>query len=387
MLHCVRNDARYMKILYTLNSGVPGGMEQHVLDLVSQMLAHGHEVYVWCNGGVIYDWYKKAGAKVTEKTIRDDIDITYIKELRQFLKENKIQIVHAHELKAVANTLLAGFWAGVKVRITHQHTPFTDWQVPKSKRLIYDIFYSLAVNILATREIALTKTIKQLKMQAGITQKKLAVIPNGIDTYKFFVAENEREIYRKEVCKKYRIDPSTKIIGNISRTTKEKGHDLLIRAFAELLSDKNINRAKYTLMICGGGDLEEDLWTLAGELGVKDLMVITGRFDDDLKLKFYSAFDYFVFPTLAEGFGIVLIEALICGLPVLCSDMPVLKEVGGQFPLYFKLGEYQDLAEKLVDILEKPRDDGQQKSYIEKNYSLEKFGENYHKLYESCLKI
>ncbi len=376
-----------MKILYTLNSGNPGGMEQHVLDLVNQMLVHGHEVYIWCNGGLIYDWYKKAGAKVTEKTIRNDIDITYIRDLRRFLEENQIQVIHAHELKAVVNSLIAGFLAGVKVRISHQHTPFTDWQVPKSKRLIYDVFYSILVNLLSTKEIALTESIKKMKLRAGISQKKLVVIPNGIDVYKFYVTENEQAMYRKEVCKKYHLDLSSKIIGNLSRTTKEKGHELLIRAFAKLIDRKTIDRNKYVLMVCGGGVLEESLWNLAGELGIKDRLVITGQFDDDVKLKFYSAFDFFVFPTLAEGFGIVLIEALICGLPVLCSDLPVLKEVGQDYPLYFKSGDSDDLVNKSIDLLERSRGDGQQKNYVEKNYSLEKFGENYHKLYESFLLI
>jgi len=373
-----------MKILYTLNSGNPGGMEQHVLDLVNQMVLRGHEVYVWCSGGIIYDWYVRAGAKVSEKVIRNDIDITYIKDLRDFLKRENIEVLHAHELKAVANSLLAGFLAGARVRISHQHTPFMDWQVSKSKRLIYDIFYALAVNILGTKEIALTESIKKLKLQAGIKEKKLAVIPNGLDVYKFYTADNEKHIFNREMRKKYHIDPSVKIVGNLSRTTAEKGHDLLIHAFAELVNDKRIERDKYVLMICGGGELEENLWALAEELGVKDRVVITGRFDDDMKVKFYNTFDYFVFPSLAEGFGIVLIEALICGLPVLCSDLPVLQEVGKEFPLYFKTGDAGDLSDKLLDLLEKEPESENQRKFVEGNYSLEKFGENYHKLYLKC---
>ncbi len=373
-----------MKILYTLNSGNPGGMEQHVLDLVNQMVLRGHEVYVWCNGGIIYDWYVRAGAKVSEKVIRNDIDISYIRDLRDFLKRENIEVLHAHELKAVANSLIAGFLAGTKVRISHQHTPFTDWQVSKSKRLIYDIFYALAVNILGTKEIALTESIKKVKLQAGIKEKKLTVIPNGVDVYKFYTADNEKQIFNREIRKKYHIDPSVKIIGNLSRTTVEKGHDLLVRAFADLVSNKRIERDKYVLMICGGGELEERLWSLAGELGVKDRVVITGRFDDDMKIKFYSAFDYFVFPSLAEGFGIVLIEALICGLPVLCSDLPVLQEVGKEFPLYFKTGDSEDLSDKLLDLLTKEPEVENQRKFVESNYSLEKFGEDYHKLYLRC---
>lgn len=365
-------------------------MEQHVLDLVTQMIQRGNEVFVWCKGGVIYDWYTKAGAKVVQKDIGCDVDISYIKELRDFLVKNHIDVIHSHELKAVGNGLLAGFLARTKVRISHIHTPFSRWQVFGSKRLLYNICYAVAVRFLATKEIALADSIKKIKTQAGIPAGKIAVIPNGIDVYKFYVARNEKEIFRREVCKKYHIDPSTKIIGNLSRVTKEKGHDLLIKAFAKLIEDKKIVREDFTLLICGGGELEESLWNLAGELGVKDRLMITGRFDDDLKIKFYSAFDYFIFPTLAEGFGIVLIEALISELPVLCSDLPVLREVGEGFPKYFKTSDYLDLSQKLVDLLKDDFDDVSkvaQKNHVEKNYSLEKFGQNYQKLYESLLSV
>ncbi|MFA5776348.1 MAG: glycosyltransferase family 4 protein [Patescibacteria group bacterium] len=376
-----------MKILYGLNSKDPGGMEQHVLDLVTQMITRGHEVFVWCEGGVIYDWYKKAGAKVTERTIRNDIDLGYIKDLKIFLQEYKIEVVHAHELKAVVNTIAAGFLAGVKIRISHQHTPFISWQVPKSKRLIYDLFYSILINLMGSKEIALTQSIKKAKIRAGILARKLAVIPNGVDTYKFFVSENERVIYRREVCRKYHIDSSTKIIGNLSRTTKEKGHDLLLKAFAKLVEDKKIAREEFTLLICGGGELESSLWDLAGSLGVKDRVVITGCFDDDMKIKFYNTFNYFVFPTLAEGFGIVLIEALITGLPVLCSDLEVLREVGENYPMYFETGNFEDLSQKMLDFVGLSQDDSKvgQINHVKNKYSMEKFGENYDNLYRSLV--
>jgi glycosyltransferase involved in cell wall biosynthesis len=376
-----------MKILYVLNSKNPGGMEQHVLDLVSQMTTRGHEIYVWCGGGVIYDWYKRAGAKVTERELKNDIDLTYIKDLKKFLKENRIEVIHAHELKAVVNALTAGFLAGVKVRVAHQHTPFIDWQVPKLKRLIYDLFYSMLINFLGSKEVALTESIKKAKIRAGILDRKLVVIPNGIDTYRFFVSENERAMYRREVCRKYHVDPSAKIIGNLSRTTEEKGHSLLIKAFAKLIEDKKIDRGAYTLLICGGGELESSLWELAESLGVKDRVVITGRFDEDMKLKFYSAFDFFIFPTLAEGFGIVLIEALVMGLPVLCSDLEVLKEVGENYPMYFKTGNFANLAQKMLDFVSSSREVGaeMQINHVKNKYSMEKFGETYDRLYRSLI--
>ena len=66
-----------MKILYVLNSGNPGGMEQHVLDLVTGMVAAGHQVFVWCAEGDIVKWYQTAGAEVEVHSINFEIDPQY----------------------------------------------------------------------------------------------------------------------------------------------------------------------------------------------------------------------------------------------------------------------------------------------------------------------
>ena len=102
-----------MKILYTLNSGTPGGMERHVRDLVAGMTSLGHEVYVWCNDGSIVSWYRQAGANVFIKKVHVafgiDIDPIYIFKLVKFLKKYDIDVLHSHELRAVGNSLIAGF--------------------------------------------------------------------------------------------------------------------------------------------------------------------------------------------------------------------------------------------------------------------------------------
>jgi len=125
-----------MKIAYILNSGNFGGMEKHVLDLCQGMIQHGHQVFVWCPSGDMVPSFEKAGAQVTQIKIRFDIDPTYIKRLARFLKENRVDIVHAHELKAAVNSLIAGRLAGVNVRISHTHTPISEWQISRWKKKI-----------------------------------------------------------------------------------------------------------------------------------------------------------------------------------------------------------------------------------------------------------
>ncbi len=118
-----------MKILYIHNSARLGGMEQHVLDLVNGMVGAGHKVFVWCPEGKPAENYRKAGAEVYARGIHSDLDFKYIHELEMFLKNMEVDVVHAHELKAAVNALLAVRKAKTSVIVTHTHTPISEWRL------------------------------------------------------------------------------------------------------------------------------------------------------------------------------------------------------------------------------------------------------------------
>ena len=125
-----------MRVLHAINSGKRGGAENHTLDLVEGLYNRGHEVYVWCPEGEMTEEFKKVGATVVTIKIGLDIDPSYIFALTKFLKEKRIDVLHAHELKVVGNALLAGVFAGTKVRIAHTHTPISEWRVSSLKKFI-----------------------------------------------------------------------------------------------------------------------------------------------------------------------------------------------------------------------------------------------------------
>lgn len=379
-----------MKILYVLNSSKYGGMEVHVLDLVKGMKKKGNEVFVWCPHGEMSEMYKNAGAVVTNENIKSDLDKKYIKKLNLFIDENKIDVVHAHELKAVFNSLLACKETKVGAVVTHTHTPISEWQINSVKKFLDVKLYSYMVNKYSTVEIALTKSKKKVKMKEGIKEEKLFVIPNGLDTSKFILSSLQRFEYEKEIKSRYGIPDDAFVFGDLGRVTKEKGHDILVRAFANFLESHLFRKEKFYLMIVGGGALEKKTVDLVKELGIEENVVVTGRFDEEDKLKFLSTFDVFVFPTLAEGFGIVLIESLYMGIPTICSDLEVLKEVGGGFVDFFKTGDFHDLADKMIDEYNKTGGEGKfliegAKEYVEQNYSMGKFADNYENLYKKLL--
>jgi glycosyltransferase involved in cell wall biosynthesis len=76
-----------------------------------------------------------------------------------------------------------------------------------------------------------------------------------------------------------------------------------------------------------------------------------GRVDDEWLPALYSAAGLSVYPSLYEGFGLPVLEAMACGCPVLCSDSSSLPEVGGNAAAYFRTGDDSDLARKLRSLL------------------------------------
>lgn len=374
-----------MKILYCLNSAQPGGMEQHVLDLASGMVEKGHEVYVWCPNGPLVEQFKNAGARVTQIKIKLECDPIYIFKLINFLRKNKIDVVHAHEIKAVANAMFGSFLAGTKVRISHTHTPISEWQVPVLKKIPNLIIQWGVVNLFSSKEIALTNTRKKVKVKEGISERKLHIIPNGIEIKDFEYSHEEKSKFRQEILSRYNIPNDSYIFGVVSRISEEKGHKVLLNSFKDIYKGTN-----FYLILAGGGPLEQEIKNIVNKYKLEDRVIVTGRFSAEDHKKYFCTFDCFVHPTLAEGFGIVLIEAMSAKLPLVASDLEVLKEVGGETVTYFETGDSEDLKEKLLDVY-KNKDKLEQRvqnaySRVLNNYTLEKFIDSYEKLYFSLLK-
>lgn len=380
-----------MNILYTLNSAQPGGMEQHVLDLVRGMSNEGHVVYVWCPEGPFTRRFEDAGARVEIHSIGFDMDPHYILNLISFLRDRKIDVLHSHELKAVINSMLAGFLAKTPVRISHTHTPISEWQIPPWRRKLDILVNTFVINKFAHVEVALTESRKRVKTQEGIMPEKLVVIPNALNQDGPGFGALRKESARLEILGRYNLPKDSYVFGNISRISKEKGHEILIQAYlllTHMLKERN-EEDKTVLFIGGGGPLEDDLRTQVRELGLEEKVVVTGRFPQEDHAKFYSSFDAFVFPTLAEGFGIVLIEAMSHALPVICSDLEVLQEVGGSTVRYFEAGNPDGLAQKMYDLY-KRRDQYENfgedaRRRVEELFTMETFISKYLNLYSDFL--
>jgi len=115
-----------------------------------------------------------------------------------------------------------------------------------------------------------------------------------------------------------------KVLFSVRRLVPRMGLDLAIRAVATLMK----SHPDLYFALAGAGPLERDLKQLAGSLGVSDRVWFLGRVDDDTLKRLYEAADVFILPTLAlECFGLIVLEALAFGLPVISTDAGAIPEL------------------------------------------------------------
>ena len=168
----------------------------------------------------------------------------------------------------------------------------------------------------------------------------------------------------------------------------EKGHLVALRAFTEFLKSNTVADKVY-LLFAGGGVLEDVIRKEVSDLGLTTRVVVTGHFDKNDNIKLLSAFDVLLFPSTAEGFGIVMLEGMAFGVPVLCSNLEVLEEVGDGTVMFFEAGNHKNLADKMVGLYSKRDNLGTliagARTRVEELYSMERFIDSYNRLYQQLL--
>jgi glycosyltransferase involved in cell wall biosynthesis len=137
-------------------------------------------------------------------------------------------------------------------------------------------------------------------------------------------------------------------LGTVSRLVPQKNLPLLLSALKELNS---VNSSSFELAVMGTGPLEKELQSIAVGLGVEKSVSWKGQSKDTLA--FYHSLDVFVLPSDYEGFGLVLLEAMSQGIPVVARRISAIPEVMGELhPGLVNSDKPIDLANKIREILD-----------------------------------
>jgi glycosyltransferase involved in cell wall biosynthesis len=322
-------DKPSIKVLHILVCLDSGGVETLLLDFFKRLPDHVHFDFLVMHPGIRDNIVEEKGSRVFVmpfEVIKKPWQLG--KFTAKLIDEHHYDVVHCHRLIFNGNILRHAKRAGVSVRIAHCHATFFQ-ETSRLKRFLYTPWHYTINRIMlvryATDILACSREAGRFLM--GWLWKRLAKCRpfyNGIPLDEF--VQKMEMTTRRELCEQYGIPHESVVVGHLGRMVPVKNQQLLIEAFA-ILARKN---PKVVLFIGGEGELRPQLERQCRELGISDRVFMPGFCSDSPGL-FGNLFDVFCFPSIAEGFGIVLIEAVAAGLHGICSDS-IPKDVIEQFP-------------------------------------------------------
>jgi 1,4-alpha-glucan branching enzyme len=355
-----RSGKRILMLAWEFPPLVVGGLARAVFDLSKHLVAQGHDIHVVTTeveGSPAYEFMDgihvhRMHVLRTSNTIEfldwvfqmNTAFIDFVLRLRSLGK--MFDVIHAHdwlvyyaarELKYSLNVpLVATIHATEHGR---NHGKIDSPIQHRIAELEWNLTYEASHVIICSR--AMENEVKHIFQ---LPPDKVSTIHNGVD-----LPHVNEELINWTLREKYAM-PGEKIIFYIGRLVYEKGIQVLIEAMPHIL--RSYSSCK--LIIAGAGGMKDDLQRRAAHLGHKVLFV--GFIDDATRNFLLRAADICVFPSLYEPFGIVALEAMHTGTPVVVSDVGGLAEIIDHGKDGYKAlpGHVESLSWHIADMLHHP---------------------------------
>ncbi len=235
---------------------------------------------------------------------------TSIREHVRAIKENgPYEAVHSHTLYHCGIANLAAKLAGIKIRVAHAHTTL-DKCDSLTRKLYIRAMRTLIMNNSTHLLACSNEAGKYLFGNSVLKKSNYRFFPNLIDYSNFLMVETEKlNQFKDETSLQKSI-----VIGHIGRFIESKNHKFLLEIMKCLLKrDPHI-----TLLLVGDGDLKHEIEEIAKMKNLYEKIKFVG-IRDDISTMLHSM-DVFVFPSIYEGLGLVLLEAQASGLPCIVSE-------------------------------------------------------------------
>lgn len=264
------------------------------------------------------DWWKSSLSALLQLHAHDPIDIVagHGKAIYRYLgmRRHLPEIERIPAVVITQNTIIQDF-RGQFGQLRRHPFKFAKW-LPHAITLFLDDRRRLP---LADAITALTNDHAQtLKRWFSLDPSRLSVIPNGVDTAPFIAAATLRKSVRQHLG----VGDGVSVLLVLARLSPDKGHRFLLEALArpELQSyGSNIR-----LVLAGEGHGRNDLVSQVQALKLQDTVKFLGRVPRDDVPGLLAAADVVVLPSVAEGMPISLLEAMVCGRPVIASNIPAI---------------------------------------------------------------
>ena len=238
--------------------------------------------------------------------------------------------------------------------------------------------------------ICISQATKDECMHRGIPKEKLSIVPNGISD-NFFIANKTKEQLKEKLSNQLNINLTGKeIILSVGRLVERKG----LHWFIENVIPKIVEqRQDFVYLIVGDGIFKEKIRECISGNDLDNHVFMLGKVDDGMLKILYNASDIFVMPNIQvegdmEGFGIVSIEAALCGLPVVASKIEGIKDavqdgMNGFLVESYNVDEFvKMITELLENDIEREGFGKMARDFSSKNYSWEKIAKKYCEVFE-----
>lgn len=333
-----------MKILQISSAQAFGGGERHLADLTNELVRRGHDVYavVRPHSPLESRLGQLTSDRIRTLPLRNALDVASANELARLAKRLQTEIIHAHMARDYS---LAAYAArrnpATKLIVTrHVLFPLNRWH----RRLL----------IPAARVIAVSEAVaEQLRSQNLVPPSLISVVHNGVDVEA--LAGECRAFDRNELRRSWGMPPDSLVVGTIGQLNPLKGHDVLIRAAALIL--QSVPTARF---VVAGSDPAEGKETLSSlsklirESGLQDHFFLLGEQENIASV--LAGLDLYVSPSRAESFGLAIVEAMSCSLPVVASDTLGAREVvvANETGVFVPIDDAGLLASSILRFLNDP---------------------------------
>jgi glycosyltransferase involved in cell wall biosynthesis len=277
-----------------------GGGERQVVGLLKYLAERGHDCRLLCHPDAPLSREARVLGIATQAIrMRNDLDPRPAFVFRRLVRTGSYDIVHFHTKRAHS---LAAWLGGLRWKAKIVVTRRMDY--PIKPGLYTDFLYNRQTDGIA----AISRKIAAVLVDGGVRREKIRVIYSGIEPELFDVADSRRG--REPL-----------VVGTLAGLVKRKGHRYLLEAAARL------KQQGVQLRYCWGGEGPErgNLEELALRLGLHDDVSFLGFVSD--APRFLASVDVFALPSLFEGLGVAVLEAMAAGKPVVASAVGGIPEL------------------------------------------------------------
>jgi len=363
-----------MNILYLTTHLNIGGISSYLLTLTAGMKQDGDNVYLASSGGELTESFSQIGVNFvpipikTKKEVHPKVLVSMFK-LAQLIREKNIDIIHAQtRVTQVLGRLLQ----------INTGTPF----ISTCHGFFKHRFSRRLFPCWGDKVIAISQPVKEhLIKDFAVSREQIRVVHNGIDV-KRFKESSSLDKLKSKIALGLEDGP---VVGIIARLSDVKGHSFLIRAMKGV-SEK---LPKAQLLIVGCGKMFDQLQDLVGSLQIKDKVKFVPSVASTPEA--LAAMDLFVMPSLAEGLGLGLMEAMAAGLCVVGTSVGGIKDLirDGQTGVLVPPKDTAQLERVMLELLQDKQNRDRlgraAASFIAECFSCEKMVQLTKEVYTECV--